>query len=161
MCNWYGAWFSMLALKDYPIRKALFISPVLDMKRTMENMMQIEGITLLELQRKTKKTKKFRELFVSIDFRRLKTPEIQRRRVAVHVCEPYNASRLPAGRAAFFLIRLTIRPYRIFAAILCHPTEPLRFKPPHSAALRLQQSCCGRFCVSWRISLPKSSGQSF
>ena len=63
--------------------------------------MQIEGITLLELQRKTKKTKKFRELFVSIDFRRLKTPEIQRRRVAVHVCEPYNASRLPAGRAAF------------------------------------------------------------
>ena len=98
---------------------------------------------------------------VSIDFRRLKTPEIQRRRVAVHVCEPYNASRLPTGRAAFFLIRLTIRPYRIFAAILCHPTEPLRFKPPHSAALRLQQSCCGRFCVSWRISLPKSTGQSF
>lgn len=97
----------------------------------------------------------------SIDFRRLKTPEIQRRRVAVHVCEPYNASRLPTGRAAFFLIRLTIRPYRIFAAILCHPTEPLRFKPPHSAALRLQQSCCGRFCVSWRISLPKSTGQSF
>ena len=114
MCNRYGAWFSMLALKDYPIRKALFISPVLDMKRTMENMMQIEGITLLELQRKTKKTKKFRELFVSIDFRRLKTPEIQRRRVAVHVCEPYNASRLPTGRAAFFLIRLKISPYRIF-----------------------------------------------
>lgn len=111
--------------------------------------------------KKNEKTKKFRELFVSIDFRRLKTPEIQRRRVAVHVCEPYNASRLPAGRAAFFLIRLTIRPYRIFAAILCHPTEPLRFKPPHSAALRLQQSCCGRFCVSWRISLPKSTGQSF
>lgn len=59
---------------------------------------------MLELQRKTKKTKKFRELFVSIDFRRLKTPEIQRRRVAVHVCEPYNASRLPTGRAAFLYV---------------------------------------------------------
>ena len=35
-----GAYFSMLAFKDEPIRQALFLSPVVDMKRIIDNMMR-------------------------------------------------------------------------------------------------------------------------
>ena len=34
-----GAYFSLLAYKDVPIRKSLFLSPVLDMARLIQNMM--------------------------------------------------------------------------------------------------------------------------
>lgn len=34
-----GAYFSMLAFRDAPIQKALFLSPVVDMKRIIQNMM--------------------------------------------------------------------------------------------------------------------------
>lgn len=35
-----GAYFSMLAFRDEPIRQALFLSPVVDMKRIIDNMMK-------------------------------------------------------------------------------------------------------------------------
>jgi len=34
-----GAYFSLLAYKDLPLRKSLFLSPVLDMERLIQNMM--------------------------------------------------------------------------------------------------------------------------
>lgn len=39
-----GAYFGMLALKDEPIRQALFLSPVVDMKRIIDNIMTWFGI---------------------------------------------------------------------------------------------------------------------
>ena len=35
-----GAYFSMLAYQDEPIQKALFLSPIVDMRRLIENMMK-------------------------------------------------------------------------------------------------------------------------
>ena len=40
-----GAYFSMLAFPDEPIRQALFLSPVIDMKRIIDNMMKWFGIS--------------------------------------------------------------------------------------------------------------------
>lgn len=62
-----GAWLSMLALKNQPVRKALFVSPVLDMHRMIKNMMQIEGITIEELRSNVRTSKRFGEL-LSWDF---------------------------------------------------------------------------------------------
>jgi alpha-beta hydrolase superfamily lysophospholipase len=38
--NSLGAYFSLLAYKDYSIKKCLFLSPVLNMERLMQNMMK-------------------------------------------------------------------------------------------------------------------------
>lgn len=40
-----GAYFSLLAYRDEPIQKALFLSPVVHMKRLIENMMRWFGIS--------------------------------------------------------------------------------------------------------------------
>ena len=37
--NSLGAYFSLLAYKDFPLRKCLFLSPILDMERLIQNMM--------------------------------------------------------------------------------------------------------------------------
>lgn len=45
-----GAWFSMLALGDAPPERALFVSPVLDMARLIETMMDWAGVTEAQLE---------------------------------------------------------------------------------------------------------------
>ena len=47
-----GAYFSLLAYKDLPIRKCLFPSPVLDMERLIQNMMGRFNISEQELREK-------------------------------------------------------------------------------------------------------------
>lgn len=47
-----GAWFSMLAFRGETLRKCMFVSPVLDMKLLIENMMKWSGVTESELQSK-------------------------------------------------------------------------------------------------------------
>lgn len=39
-----GQWFCLLGLTDRPLKHALFVSPVLDMNRLIENMMKCAGI---------------------------------------------------------------------------------------------------------------------
>ena len=46
-----GAYFSLLAYENEVIRKALFLSPVVDMKRIIENMMLWFGVTPERLQK--------------------------------------------------------------------------------------------------------------
>lgn len=46
-----GAWFSMLSLENEQINNCLFVSPVLDMKRLMSNMMNWADISEARLQR--------------------------------------------------------------------------------------------------------------
>lgn len=45
-----GAWFSMLAFAAAPPERALFVSPVLDMARLIENVMTWAGVTAEELE---------------------------------------------------------------------------------------------------------------
>lgn len=47
-----GAWFSMLAFADKRIEKSLFVSPILNMGRLIENMIQWAGVTKEELEAK-------------------------------------------------------------------------------------------------------------
>jgi len=47
-----GAYFSLLAYKDFPFRKCLFLSPILDMERLIRNMMNLSGIGEQELKEK-------------------------------------------------------------------------------------------------------------
>ena len=47
-----GAYFSLLAYKDLPLGKCLFLSPVLDMERLIQNMMKWFNISEQELQKK-------------------------------------------------------------------------------------------------------------
>lgn len=47
-----GAWFSMLAYGGEELQKCLFLSPVLDMKTLIENMMKQAGVTCDELERR-------------------------------------------------------------------------------------------------------------
>lgn len=49
--NSIGAWFGMLAFTDAPLMQALFVSPILDMERLIQNMMQWAGVTKERLQR--------------------------------------------------------------------------------------------------------------
>ncbi len=49
--NSIGAWFSMLAYADITFEKCLFVSPILDMERLVENMMQWAGVTEERLQK--------------------------------------------------------------------------------------------------------------
>ncbi|MGF7012115.1 acetyltransferase-like isoleucine patch superfamily enzyme/pimeloyl-ACP methyl ester carboxylesterase [Lachnospiraceae bacterium PF1-22] len=46
-----GAYFSMLAYQDEPIEKALFLSPIVDMKRLIENMMEWFEVSQERLER--------------------------------------------------------------------------------------------------------------
>lgn len=46
-----GAWFSMLAYGGEELKKCLFVSPVLDMRTLIENMMNWAGVTEDELER--------------------------------------------------------------------------------------------------------------
>ena len=46
-----GAYFSILAYHDEPLRKALFLSPVVNMKRILDNMMQWFDISEEQLQK--------------------------------------------------------------------------------------------------------------
>lgn len=48
--NSIGAYFSMLALQDSPVEKALFISPILDMEKLIHDMMMWANVTEKELQ---------------------------------------------------------------------------------------------------------------
>ena len=50
--NSIGAWFSMLALWNEDIRKAWFVSPVVDMEDLIQNMMAWSGVTEEELHRR-------------------------------------------------------------------------------------------------------------
>lgn len=52
IANSIGAYFSMCALGDRPIKKALFISPVVDMEALIGNMMAQSHITEDELREK-------------------------------------------------------------------------------------------------------------
>lgn len=47
-----GAWFSMLALQNEAFEKCLFVSPILNMKRLIENMMLWAGVSEEELEQK-------------------------------------------------------------------------------------------------------------
>ncbi|MDR0929129.1 MAG: alpha/beta hydrolase [Oscillospiraceae bacterium] len=46
-----GAYFAMLAYRDFPINRALFLSPILDMQRLIEDMMAAFAITPERLRR--------------------------------------------------------------------------------------------------------------
>lgn len=43
--NSLGAYFSLVAYRDVPLRQALFLSPVVDMERLLQNMMRWSGIS--------------------------------------------------------------------------------------------------------------------
>lgn len=49
--NSIGAWFGMLAFADKSLVQALFVSPILDMERLIQNMMQWAGVTEERLQK--------------------------------------------------------------------------------------------------------------
>lgn len=48
--NSIGAWFSMLAFSAEPLEKSLFVSPILNMEKLIQTMMQWVGVTEEELQ---------------------------------------------------------------------------------------------------------------
>ena len=52
IANSIGAYFAMLALQDFTIEKALFISPIVDMERLILDMMGWAGVSETELQEK-------------------------------------------------------------------------------------------------------------
>lgn len=54
IANSIGAYFAMNSLSDKRIEKAFFISPIVDMKKLIEDMMLYENISEDELQRKGK-----------------------------------------------------------------------------------------------------------
>ena len=45
-----GAWFSMLAFPEEPLDRCLFVSPVVDMSRLIEDMMGWAGVTPEQLE---------------------------------------------------------------------------------------------------------------
>lgn len=47
-----GAYFSLLAYKDEPIKQVVFLSPVVDMKRIIDNMMKWFQVTKEQLEQK-------------------------------------------------------------------------------------------------------------
>ncbi|MCR8967312.1 alpha/beta hydrolase [Streptococcus zalophi] len=52
IANSIGAYFSLISLSDMPIKKAMFISPIVDMEKIILNMMKSENITEDELKLK-------------------------------------------------------------------------------------------------------------
>ena len=49
--NSLGAWFSMLALAEKSLEKCLFVSPVLDMRKLIETMMEWAGVSPERLEK--------------------------------------------------------------------------------------------------------------
>lgn len=49
--NSLGAWFSLLALEEKRLERCLFVSPVLDMQKLIENMMKWAGVNEEDLER--------------------------------------------------------------------------------------------------------------
>lgn len=49
-CNSIGAWFSMLAFPEEGLERCLFVSPVVDMSRLIEDMMGWAGVTPAQLE---------------------------------------------------------------------------------------------------------------
>ena len=58
-----GAYFSMLAFKDEPIRQSLFLSPVVDMKRIINNIMSWFDISEERLKREQEIRTPFKTLY--------------------------------------------------------------------------------------------------
>lgn len=50
VANSIGVYFSMLALQNSSINKALFISPILDMKKSIYDKLQLLGLTTADLE---------------------------------------------------------------------------------------------------------------
>lgn len=50
LANSIGAYFSMLALQDLPIQKALFISPILNMEKSITDTLQTNNLTETDLK---------------------------------------------------------------------------------------------------------------
>lgn len=50
--NSIGAWFSILAYENVVLKQCLLVSPILDMKKLIENMMSWAGVTEQELKEK-------------------------------------------------------------------------------------------------------------
>lgn len=59
--NSIGAYFAMLAFHGKSLRKALFVSPILDMERLICNMMILAGVTEAELRKKEEISTEFGE----------------------------------------------------------------------------------------------------
>lgn len=59
--NSIGAWFSMLSFADEKLEKCLFVSPILDMKRLIENMMKWECVSEERLEQEQEIETKFGE----------------------------------------------------------------------------------------------------
>jgi alpha-beta hydrolase superfamily lysophospholipase len=51
-CGSLGVYFSLLALKDMPLKKCLFLSPILDMEHLIKNMMKWFGVSEETLKEK-------------------------------------------------------------------------------------------------------------
>ncbi len=49
--NSIGAWFGMLAFSNESLAQALFVSPIVDMEKLIQNMMQWAGVTKEQLQK--------------------------------------------------------------------------------------------------------------
>ncbi|TGD23659.1 alpha/beta hydrolase [Companilactobacillus suantsaicola] len=56
--NSIGTYFGMLALQDKPLKKALFISPILDMEKSITDSLQAENISETQLQKEAQITLK-------------------------------------------------------------------------------------------------------
>lgn len=52
IANSIGAFFAIVSLADKKIERAFFISPIVNMKKLIQNMMQWAGVTIEELQKK-------------------------------------------------------------------------------------------------------------
>lgn len=52
LANSIGAFFTIMSLADKEIERAFFISPIVDMKKLIQNMMEWAGVTTEELQKK-------------------------------------------------------------------------------------------------------------
>lgn len=61
IANSIGAYFSMCALSDEAIERAFFISPIVDMKKLIENMMMWANVTEDELREKKEIVTEFGE----------------------------------------------------------------------------------------------------
>lgn len=49
--NSIGAYFSMLSFADDKLKNVLFVSPILDMVKLIENMMKWAGVTASDLEK--------------------------------------------------------------------------------------------------------------
>lgn len=61
IANSLGAYYSMLALSDKKIKKAMFISPIVDMEKLILNMMKMSNVSEEELYKEKELTTTFGE----------------------------------------------------------------------------------------------------